>query len=88
MLRAGHVFVAGYVLLLIAFGVVPTGYAIYFAFTNAQGGWAGLHMFAGAAHDFRYLPAIGHVAGCGDLGRAPGRRPRGRRGLRHQVALL
>ena len=61
-LRAGHVLVAGYVLLLIAFGVVPTGYAIYFAFTNAQGGWAGLHMFAGAAHDFRYLPAVGHVA--------------------------
>ena len=60
--RAGHGFVAAYVVLLIAFGVVPTGYAIYFAFTNADGRLSGLSNFATAARDFRYLPAVGHVA--------------------------
>jgi multiple sugar transport system permease protein len=60
--RAGHAFVAGYTILLIAFGVVPTAYAIYFAFTNADGAFAGLSNFTDAASDFRYLPAIGHIA--------------------------
>jgi multiple sugar transport system permease protein len=60
--RAGHAFVAGYVVLLAAFGVVPTGYAIYFAFTDAGGAFVGLANFADAAADFRFLPAIGHVA--------------------------
>lgn len=59
--RAGHVFVAGYVILLIAFGIVPTAYAIYFAFTNAANYFAGLSNFTAAARDFRYLPALGHV---------------------------
>lgn len=59
---AGHLFVAGYVLLLLAFGVVPTGYGIYFAFSNAGNTFAGLANFTGASQDFRYLPAVGHVA--------------------------
>ncbi|MGI5229423.1 carbohydrate ABC transporter permease [Actinoallomurus sp. CA-142502] len=60
--RAGHGFVAPYVVLLIAFGVVPTVYAIYFAFTDASERFAGLSNFTTAAADFRFLPAIGHVA--------------------------
>jgi multiple sugar transport system permease protein len=60
--RAGHGFVAGYVVLLIAFGVVPTVYAVYFAFTGADNRFSGLSNFATAARDFRYLPAVGHVA--------------------------
>ncbi|WP_084717653.1 carbohydrate ABC transporter permease [Streptacidiphilus carbonis] len=60
--RAGHGFVALYVALLIAFGVVPTGYAIYFAFTNAGNTFAGFSNFTDAAADFRFLPAVGHVA--------------------------
>ncbi|MEV6006934.1 sugar ABC transporter permease [Streptomyces sp. NPDC051976] len=60
--RAGHGFVAAYVVLLVAFGVVPTGYAIYFAFTNGGGSLNGLANFRGAADDFRFLPAIEHVA--------------------------
>ena len=59
--RAGHAFVAGYLVLLAAFGIVPTGYAIYFAFTNASNYWAGLSNFTAAARDFRYLPAIEHI---------------------------
>ncbi len=60
--KAGHVFVAGYLILLAAFGVLPTAYGIYFAFTNAGNTFAGFSNFAGAARDFRYLPAVGHVA--------------------------
>jgi multiple sugar transport system permease protein len=62
-LKAGHAFVAGYVILLAAFGVVPTAYGIYFAFTNAANYFGGLSSFTDAARDFRYLPAVGHVAG-------------------------
>jgi len=47
----------------VAFGVVPTVYAIYFAFTDSGGAFAGLANFAVGAADFRFLPAIGHVAG-------------------------
>jgi multiple sugar transport system permease protein len=59
--RAGHGFVAAYVVLLVAFGVVPTVYAIYFAFTNAGNTFAGLSNFTAAASDFRFLPAVEHV---------------------------
>ena len=48
-------------LLLIAFGIVPTGYGIYFAFTSAGNNFAGFSNFAGVYQDFRYLPAAGHV---------------------------
>lgn len=55
-------FVAGYTLLLIAFGVLPTGYAIYFAFTKAGGRFAGFSNFLTTARDFRFMDAVGHVA--------------------------
>ena len=58
---AGHVFVAGYVILLGAFGIVPTAYGIYFAFTKAGNYFAGLSNFTAAARDFRYLPAVEHI---------------------------
>ena len=59
---AGHLFVAGYVVLLAAFGVLPTAYGLYFAFSNAGNTFAGFSNFIGAYHDFRYLPALEHVA--------------------------
>ena len=61
LVSAGHIFVVGYVLLLIAFGILPTAYGIYFAFTNAGSTFAGLSNFVGAYRDFRFLPAAGHV---------------------------
>ncbi|WP_284746197.1 carbohydrate ABC transporter permease [Amycolatopsis sp. RTGN1] len=60
--RSGHLFVAAYVVLLVAFGVVPTVYAIYFAFTDAGDRFTGLANFVDAAADFRYFSAVGHVA--------------------------
>ncbi|WP_425558642.1 carbohydrate ABC transporter permease [Catenulispora subtropica] len=49
-------------MLLIAFGVVPTGYAVYFAFTDEGAHFTGLSNFTRAAADFRFGPAVGHVA--------------------------
>nr|WP_069464037.1 sugar ABC transporter permease [Actinacidiphila rubida] len=60
--RAGYGFVAAYVVLLIAFGLVPTGYAIYFAFTDGGGSFNGLSNFSTAVSDFRFAPAVEHVA--------------------------
>ncbi len=59
--KSGYGFVAVYTLLLIAFGVVPTGYAIYFAFTNDANRFAGLSNFIEAAGDFRFVAAVEHV---------------------------
>ncbi|QNP75322.1 sugar ABC transporter permease [Streptomyces roseirectus] len=60
--RAGVAFVAGYVVLLIAFGVLPTGYAVYYAFTDAGGAFTGFGNFVDTARDFRFVDALGHVA--------------------------
>ncbi|MFJ8624958.1 carbohydrate ABC transporter permease [Kitasatospora sp. NPDC093550] len=60
--RAGLAFVAGYALLLVAFGVLPTGYAVYFAFTDAGGSFTGFANFVSTAQDFRFVDALGHVA--------------------------
>lgn len=60
--RAGHTFVAAYTVLLVAFGIVPTGYAVYFAFTNADEKFAGFDNFVTAADDFRFIPSVEHVA--------------------------
>ena len=61
--RAGIAFVAAYVVLLIAFGVVPTGYAVYFAFTDAGGTLQrAVATSPPRPHDFRFMPAVGHVA--------------------------
>lgn len=60
--RAGIAFVAAYVLLLIAFGILPTGYAVYFAFTDAGGTFSGFANFVTTAQDFRFMDAVSHVA--------------------------
>ncbi|MFF5985140.1 carbohydrate ABC transporter permease [Streptomyces olindensis] len=60
--RAGVAFVAAYVVLLIAFGILPTGYAIWFAFTDAGGTFTGFANFVTTARDFRFLDAVSHVA--------------------------
>ncbi|WP_316768620.1 carbohydrate ABC transporter permease [Streptomyces sasae] len=60
--RAGMAFVAAYVVLLVAFGVLPTAYAIYFAFTDAGGRITGFANFVSTAQDFRFVDAVGHVA--------------------------
>ena len=55
-------FIAIYAILTIAFGVLPALYAFYLAFTDENGGFAGLTNFTKVIRDFRFLPAVGHVA--------------------------
>jgi multiple sugar transport system permease protein len=59
---AGYVFVAGYTALLLAFGVFPTGYSLYLAFTNINGQFTGLGQFTKVISDFRFGPAFGNIA--------------------------
>ncbi|TDD61476.1 sugar ABC transporter permease [Kribbella antibiotica] len=60
--QAGYFFVAGYVVLLVAFGIVPTAYAFYLAFTNDRGQFTGLNQFVKVIGDYRFAPAFAHVA--------------------------
>lgn len=55
-------FIALYAVLTVAFGILPAVYALYLAFTNGDGGFAGLGNFTKVVRDFRFLPAVGHVA--------------------------
>ena len=57
----GYVFVSLYALLAIAFGIVPALYAVLLAFTNADGGFAGVDNFVKVVTDFRFWPAVLHV---------------------------
>ncbi|WP_082461966.1 carbohydrate ABC transporter permease [Agromyces sp. Leaf222] len=59
--RFGFVFVSGYTLLLLAFGLLPTLYALYLSFTR-NGAFVGFDNFARVMGDYRFLPAVGHVA--------------------------
>jgi multiple sugar transport system permease protein len=59
---AGHLFVSLYVVLLVFFGIGPALYSLYLAFTDEAGSFAGVSNFVTAAQDFRFLPAVGHVA--------------------------
>ncbi|KQR86945.1 carbohydrate ABC transporter permease [Microbacterium sp. Leaf179] len=56
-----YLMVGGYVVLLLAFGVVPTLYAAFLAFTR-DGAFVWFQNFERVVTDFRFLPAVGHVA--------------------------
>jgi multiple sugar transport system permease protein len=55
-------FIAVYTVLTVAFGIVPAFYALYLAFTTGEGGFAGIDNFTKVVDDFRFLPAVRHVA--------------------------
>ena len=58
---SAYVFSSGYVLLLLVFGVLPMVYALYLSFTKS-GQFVGLDNYVKAVGDFRFLPAVQHVA--------------------------
>ncbi|TQS41148.1 carbohydrate ABC transporter permease [Cryptosporangium phraense] len=55
-------FVSLYAALALAFGILPTLYAVYLAFTDAEGRFAGVANFSKVVDDFRFWPAVRHVA--------------------------
>src|SRR3954454_23439282 len=59
--RIGYLFVSLYALLAVAFGIVPSLYAVLLAFTNADGGFAGFDNFTKVVGDFRFWPAVFHA---------------------------
>ncbi|GAA2895910.1 sugar ABC transporter permease [Streptosporangium fragile] len=59
--RMGYVFVSGYVVLLLAFGVLPTVYAVWLSISNSRGQLVGLGNFIRTFADYRFLSAFGHV---------------------------
>jgi multiple sugar transport system permease protein len=56
----GVVFVSLYAILLLCFGILPTLYAAYLAFTK-RGAFVGVDNFTKVARDYRFLPALQHV---------------------------
>jgi multiple sugar transport system permease protein len=59
---ANYLFVAGYAILLLAFGIFPTGYAFYLALTNNRGQFTGLNQFIKVMGDYRFVPAFANIA--------------------------
>jgi multiple sugar transport system permease protein len=58
---AAYLFSSGYVLLLLVFGVLPMVFALYLSFTKS-GQFVGLDNYVKAVGDFRFWPAVQHVA--------------------------
>jgi multiple sugar transport system permease protein len=59
----GYAFVSGYVVLMVALGVLPTTYAVILAFEKPTGGgFAGLSNFISTGQDYRFVPAFEDVA--------------------------
>lgn len=56
-----YLMISGYVHLLLAFGVFPTLYAAFLAFTR-DGAFVWFENFRRVIADYRFLPAVGHVA--------------------------
>lgn len=63
--RRGSLFGAAlalpYVVLMLAFGVLPSLYAVYLSVTDASGGFAPLANFQKVVGDYRFWPAVAHV---------------------------
>ena len=59
--RMSYAFVSGYTLLTIAFGLVPTLFALFLSVT-ADGRFVGIDNFTRVLDDFRFWPAVGHVS--------------------------
>jgi len=57
----GYGFSSGYTVLLVLFGILPTLYAVYLAFTR-NGAFAGIDNFTRVFADYRFWPAVQHVA--------------------------
>lgn len=58
--RIGLAFVSLYTLFLLVFGIGPSVYAVYLAFTK-RGAFVGVDNFLKIFKDFRFLPAVEHV---------------------------
>jgi multiple sugar transport system permease protein len=58
----GLLLVTPYVVFMVVFGIAPAAYAIVLSVSNADGGFAGIANLKRVTGDFRFLPAVRHVA--------------------------
>jgi multiple sugar transport system permease protein len=58
---AGYGFVSLYTVLLLAFGIAPTVYALYLSFTNGLGQFTGLGQYVKTFEDFRFIGAFVNI---------------------------
>lgn len=58
--RMGLIFVSAYTMFLVVFGILPSLYAVYLAFTK-KGAFVGIDNFIKVFKDYRFLPAVEHV---------------------------
>lgn len=59
--RISYVFISGYVALAVAFGVLPTLYALWMSVHDVHGQFVGVENFVDVYGDFRFMPAVIHV---------------------------
>ncbi|SHN12657.1 carbohydrate ABC transporter permease [Cryptosporangium aurantiacum] len=59
--KAGYFFVSGYVVLLVAFGILPTLYAIWLSLSNSRHQLVGLGNFTRTFTDYRFAAAFTHI---------------------------
>jgi len=57
----GLPFILPYLPFLAVFGIAPTIYAVYLAFTKSGGGWVGFENFTRTFHDYRFASAFKHI---------------------------
>lgn len=58
----GYLLAAPYVLFLLCLGIIPTLYAVYLSVVDGSGSFIGAWNFANVLSDYRFLPALVHVA--------------------------
>jgi multiple sugar transport system permease protein len=58
---AGLAFSSLYTVLLLAFGLLPTGYAIYLSLTNGLGQFTGIGEYVKAFQDFRFVSSFENI---------------------------
>jgi multiple sugar transport system permease protein len=58
----GVILVSPYVVLMLVFGIAPAVYALILSVSAVDGGFAGLANLKRVTGDFRFLPAVEHVA--------------------------
>ncbi|MFB6783749.1 carbohydrate ABC transporter permease [Streptomyces sp. NPDC056352] len=59
--RAGYAFVGAYTVMLVLFGLVPVGYALWMSVTNSAGQLVGIGNFTRVVSDYRFGPAFAHI---------------------------
>ena len=59
--KSGYLFIAPYVVLLVAIGIYPAGYVVYLALTSLTSHFTVLGNFIDATHNSEFVPAFENI---------------------------